>query len=237
MTDLRFNRNPLEFAGAIEQPSFDEIRTTPQLWNASIDDALMYGGDLTRSALSQMDIRGDHKHIVVDTKVHMLMAGMFPAIPGWHTDGVPRGNSGDPQAKDKPNIWLQEKGRSPKFHLLVTGEGALTDFCVIPNLEINVPDYPTSDLYKIISDEVTCVEEEWMPEFNGGLESPVLTAPTCQVVEWDWWTLHTARASKKFEWRFLIRVTETDYQVPESDLRKVLRTQSQVYVPTDKFGW
>jgi hypothetical protein len=165
-----------------------------------------------------MNIRGDYDHIVVDTKVHMLAPGMFPAIPGWHTDGVPRGDTLSPQDKGLPNIHAQEDRRSPRFHLLVTGEGALTDFWD-GLVALDVPEEPTRDLYAGITEKMR-ICEALEPE-------RILTVPSCQVVEWDWWDLHTARAAKKFEWRFLIRVTE----------RQILRTQSNVYVPTDKFGW
>ncbi|MFP8823477.1 hypothetical protein, partial [Enterobacter cloacae] len=74
-----------------EKPSQDDIKNTQGLWNASFDDAFRFGGDVTRAALQAINLRGDKKHIVVDVKTHMLMPGMIPAIPGWHTDGVPRG--------------------------------------------------------------------------------------------------------------------------------------------------
>ncbi|MEC2506153.1 hypothetical protein P9X25_18565, partial [Bacillus cereus] len=76
----------------IEQPSIDVLKNTPALWNASLDDALKYGGELTKAAIGAMNLRHDRKYIVVDTKVHMLMPGMCPAIPNWHSDGVPRGS-------------------------------------------------------------------------------------------------------------------------------------------------
>lgn len=30
------------------------------------------------------------RHLVIDTRVQRLMPGMYPSIPGWHCDGVPR---------------------------------------------------------------------------------------------------------------------------------------------------
>lgn len=48
--------------------------------------------------------------------------------------------------------------------------------------------------------------------------------------------LHRAKAAQVREWRFLIRVTEGD-RPPKADLRDVLRTQQQAYVPSEAFGW
>src|SRR4051794_29927346 len=87
---ITFNRNPITEGGSIETPTTLEVKSTPTLWNASLDDAIKYGGDLTRAALGAMNLRGDKKHIIVDTKVHMLAPGQCPALPGWHTDGTPR---------------------------------------------------------------------------------------------------------------------------------------------------
>ncbi len=225
---LLFNRNPIYTWKSIPQPSNELVKNTLSLWNCSVEDAIKYGGDLTKAAIGAMNIRNDKKYVVVDTKVHMLMKGMYPAIPGWHTDGVPRGINNDPQAKEPPNIWLQEKMQSPRFHLLVTGEGCLTDFFVDP-IALDVPEEPTTELYKLVSDQCNKI-------FSIPTVLRKVTIPSCRVVEWDWWNLHTAVPAKQYEWRFLIRVTETDYQQPEVDLRKIIRTQQNVYVP-ESFGW
>jgi hypothetical protein len=65
---------------------------------------------------------------------------------------------------------------------------------------------------------------------------PAITVPSCAVVEFDWHDLHTGVIATHVEWRYLIRVTETDYLQPCSDLRRVIRTQQNVYIPTE-FGW
>lgn len=225
MPSLLFNRNPLVLSGGIEQPLTQEIKSTPGLWNASLDDALRFGGDVTRSAVRAMNIRHDRRNIVVDVKVHMLMPGFMPAIPGYHTDGVPRGPELNPAGKGDPNIWAQTSRveRAPRYHLLITGTGCLTRF-VTERVKLEVPKKPTPNLYKIITRQIK------------QLKPLTSLAPSCQVVEWDWWNLHTAVPATKHEWRYLIRVTETDHIEPQKDLREVLRTQQQVYVPAE-FGW
>lgn len=226
MLDVRpcvFNRTPLVFGNSIEAPSTELVKTTPNLFRASLQDALLYGGELTRAALSAMNLRNDRKHIVVDTKVHMLMPGMCPAIPGWHTDGVPR-----PQ-KDKPDLRLQEEERPVRYHLLVTGEGCLTEFIKESNVELNVPSEPCSTLYSKINHQVEKqLRHKKITKFQ---------VPSCTVVEWDWWHLHQGIQATKHEWRFLIRVAETDTLAPLKDLREILRTQTTVYVQSTDYGW
>lgn len=216
-----FNRNPIQLGETMEQPPQDLIKNTFGLYNASMEDAIKFGGDLTREALKAIKLKNNRKYVVVDTKIHMLMPGFMPAILGFHTDGVPR-----PQ-KDKPDISLQEGKEENIYHLIVTGEGCLTEFINTP-LNIDVLHNCTSDLYKGIDQHVRYLK----PEEN----NLIFTAPTCQVLTWNWWDIHRAVIAKKHEWRFLIRVAETNTQQPLMNLREVLRTQQQVYLP-ETFGW
>lgn len=230
---MRFNRTPIKVGASIADPSEDLIKTTPSLLQASMDDAVAFGGQLTRQALGAIarSMKFDRNYVVVDTKVHMLMPGFMPAIPGWHTDGVPRGPEKDPAGKGAPDIDAQEEDtyiRPPRYHLLVTGDMAPTKFALNPNLDLMVPDEPSADLYKLISTQMQAYEE------NDQLNL-MLTSPST-VYSWDWWQLHTATAATKFGWRFLIRVTETDHIKPRRELREVIRVQQQVYVPSE-FGW
>lgn len=226
---MRFNRSPLVLGGRIEAPSQELVSNTLALWNVSAEDAMRYGGDLTRSALAACPIANDRRYVVVDTKVHMLKPGMWPAIPGWHTDGVPRGNSWSP-ADGVPNIHLQDRAegegqRAPRYHLLVTGEGCLTEFVVERNFVVPVPECPSETLY---SD---------MTHFVNATRPQTFVAPSCRVLTWDWWDIHRGVAAKSSEWRFLIRVTETDHLAPQTDPRRFIRTQHNVYVPSEAFGW
>jgi hypothetical protein len=224
-----FNRKPMTKVQAIEQPTALEIKNTFGLWNASFDDAIKYGGDLTRVALQAMDLRHDRKHIIVDTKIHMLMPGWSPAIPGIHCDGAPRDEHNNPQGAGLPDTLKQEElaDRFNRYHILVTGTGCLTKFVTRP-ITLNIPKEPSADVYNIISRDVRSIAEQ----------DPTLLAeiPSCTAVTFDWWDLHTGVVASKKEWRFLIRVCESDFYEPQKDLRQMIRLQSQVYSPLD-FGW
>jgi hypothetical protein len=228
MVKISLNRNAVKFGKSIEQPTMSEIKNTPSLWNASLEDALKYGGDLTKAAIGALDLKFDRKYIIVDTKIHMLMPNFYPAIPSWHTDGVPRGENLNPSFKGNPDIFAQEDMSDTRFHLLVTGEGCKTEFLKESNVEFEIPDTPSSDLYKMINKQI-----------SEGIENKKLNnyqVPSCTAVEFDWWTLHRGIQASKHEWRYLIRVTETDHMQPQTDLRQIIRTQQQVYVPSN-FGW
>jgi len=225
---MMFNRNEPVFGKAIEQPSQELIKNTLGLHNASLEDALKYGGELTRQAIGSMNLTMSRKYITVDTKIHMLVPNMCPAIGGWHNDGVPRGEQLDPNAKSKPNIQSQEELDSSIFHLLVTGDSCLTQFIKERDIELDVPAVPDTSLYRMMNEQVTEKVK------NGELTSYEM--PSCTPVMWDWWELHTGVPAKKHEWRFLIRVTESDHIKPKTDLRDIIRIQQQGYMPIG-FGW
>lgn len=248
-TTLEFNRAAPVVGAAIEQPPEDVVKNTPSLWQADLDTAVRYGGELTRAAIGAMRLRGDRKHVVVDTKVHMLMAGQCPAIPGWHTDGAPRrilpivpGDTAySPVGQGPPDLHVQEEwhdqGIAPRFHLLVTGEGCLTEFLWEP-WEIAVPTVPTADLYAQVTRKVESLRGHLETNHASEVDRWFRPAPSCTVVEWDWWNLHQGILAKRREWRFLIRVTESDHHepLPPSMLADIIRTHSTVYTPL-QFGW
>lgn len=223
---VKFNRHVMTVIDPpIEEPSQDTIENTLNLRQCSIEDAMRYGGPITRAAIGAMHLRGDKKHIVVDTKVNFLLPGFVPAIPGWHTDGVPRGESLNPGGSGPPNLQAQIEGRitAPRYHLLVTGTHSQTRFMNKP-VNLTVEDGP--NLYESMSRAVNKIIDP-LAFFD---------APPCQVVEWDWWNIHAAVPATGRGWRYLIRVTETDHIAPRTNPADFIRTQTQVYVPAE-FGW
>lgn len=247
---VTFNRRPPILGPTIEQPPQELVKNTPSLWQADLDTAVRYGGELTHAALGAMNLRGDKRFTVVDTKVHMLMPGQCPAIPGWHTDGAPRllaspqdltGHlAHSPTGQGPPDLRVQEhwgeEGRTPRFHLLVTGHGCLTEFLWNP-LTIDIAEVASPDLYAELT---TVVEQKRGLDYVAGedLATSFRFAPSCTVIEWDWWNLHQGILAQQREWRFLIRVTESDYHepLPPSRLPEIIRTQQMVYTPM-RFGW
>jgi hypothetical protein len=224
-TKFEFNRNPIVIGKSIEQPSQDLIKATPSLFNASLDDAIKYGGPLTREAIGAMDLKFDRKYIIVDTKVHMLMPNMIPAIPNWHTDGVPR------DANRMPDLFAQDEKTDSRFHLLVTGEGCLTEFINEKGpISLDVPADNSKALYSMVNEQTR--------ELVTNPDSPYSTmrVPSCTATMFDWFTLHRGCKATMNEWRFLIRVTETDHRPPKTNLRDIIRTQTQVYTESN-FGW
>ena len=77
----------------------EQIEAEPMLYSASWNFARKYGGPLTNQVMGRsaravkfmLDTQIDtYPYLVIDTRVHMLMPGFYPAIPGWHCDATPR---------------------------------------------------------------------------------------------------------------------------------------------------
>jgi len=228
---MRFNRTPIEIGSrTIEEPATSDVINTLSLFRASLDDAARYGGEVTRQALSVMSLTGDRRYITVDTKVHNLMPGFMPGIPGWHTDGVPRTVEGaNPEGNEPPDIARQEQyeDRRPLYHLIVTGDMCPTRFVNTLNFDAEVGE-PSHDLYKRLSQEVNA---------KHGVELSSFETMAGRPYTWDWWAVHTVQKAKKRGWRFLIRVTESDFLEPTTDVRAMIRSQNQVYVQSTEMGW
>jgi len=158
----------------------------------------------------------------------MLMKGMSPAIPGFHTDGCPRDNNKNPNGSGKPDTFAQENDPRPnRYHILITGTGCLTQFINKP-VYVYIPEEPSYEVYTMMSEQIQGMVKE--------CPGIITTIPSCQVMEFDSWDIHTGVLATKNEWRYLIRVCESDYYEPRKDLREVIRLQSQVYAPTN-FSW
>lgn len=226
---MLFNRNSVKVGDSIPAPSQDAIENTLNLRQVSLEDAARYGGSITRQALGVMNFHGDRKNIIVDTKVHFLLPGMCPSIPGWHNDGVPRGAELDPAGKGTPRFYAMEHNlvSEPHYHLLVTGTHCPTLF-LKGKIELVGLDDAGRDAYAEMTRQVN---SDIKGGFNETFESPDST-----VLEWDWWTVHTAQKATGRGWRYLIRVTETDHIEPRTNPADFIRTQNNVYAPME-YGW
>lgn len=226
LIQMAFNRSGVKVTPHREciEPSKQEISSTPGLLRASFDDAVRFGGGLTREVLGSCPITGERKYLCIDTKVHMLFPGMNPAIPGWHTDGAPRGAQAGPDLVKQQNITA-ETGEGSIYHLMVIGNNSsLTEVALEPTY-VPVSVEPRPDTYARMTN--------WMEQHYTGKKQNV---NECEWNTFDWWQIHRGIAATDFGWRFLIRVTESNDTTPLTNAREIIRTQQQVYV-SSSYGW
>lgn len=233
VTEIEFTNPPWQEGAFVLHPLLEDpgnaqlqrdIESTPNLSRASMENALLFGGPLLREVLQNCPLVGDRPHTIVDTKVTMLLPGFIPAIPGWHTDGVPRGAYKNPYDTGFPSMAAQldhtERGLFPRFHTLIVGNPCLTEFVEVP-VTLNLEHSEDPELYKEVSRQIN------------QMKPPTISQPEHRWISWSWWNLHRAVPATTRGWRLQIRVAEMYHPPLETGF---IRAQNQVYVSTE-FGW
>lgn len=206
----RFGRN--EWPDAI-------TKNEPMFFQMPLDKAYANGGPITRSFLNyELIDRGTTEPAFFDSRVHMLMPGWWPCIPGWHHDDVERS-----RADGQPNYWTASY--RPTFDLGLAGSAVCsTDFVaghfVLPEVEDGV-------IYKA-----------WHPMIEAQVEADHNGTYACGVpygrhILMDDRTLHQGTACLKGGWRWFGRITWGNPIKPAAELRR----QTQVYLPHPMEGW
>lgn len=180
-----------------------EVEATPVLRQASLATAVQFGGPLVSRLLETAPLAGDREHVIVDTKVSYLMPGWYPAIPGWHTDGVPRAKDGKGAPSIAEQMRLDTDDYRPRYHTIHVGSAKCPTEFVAESFAADVPDNDRA-LYKVLSDHVNSIRPETFVADPGVWDS------------WSWDSVHRARASESTGWRLLIRVSETDFLPPRA---------------------
>src|SRR6478736_259437 len=101
MTKVVIKPSVTEHWGVAGHVGIAEMAKEPSLFSCSLEHANVICGPITEGILDRVTktFRMDmHKAYqaglseVIDVRVQRLMPGMYPSIPGWHCDAVPRAN-------------------------------------------------------------------------------------------------------------------------------------------------
>ena len=191
-----------------------DIEAEPQLYSASHNYAEANGGPITQAVLRAMPPSAwavmPGRHIVIDSRVHMLMPGMYPAIPGWHCDAWPRTEAG----KGQPDPTNRDDKAYVRHWAAIVGDASLTEFITDPVDAWLDPEH----VWESVSKRVYSTHATRLQGPN-------------TVVEFGPDQLHRAMPADRRGWRFWLRLSH--YQRPPQNK---IRKQSQVYV-TEHGGW
>jgi hypothetical protein len=225
MSLLRFVsavRDRGEFAATF--PS-DVVKNEPMFFNVDLSFCFENGGPLTRSFIQSLPSDWKSCNPVIDSRVHMLMPGWFPAIPGFHHDDVPR-----TMANGQPNYV------SPEYHSehltgLVNAEIAPTLFALGEHQLPLIPD-------KDYDGKTAIVYRIWHPLVEKQLADGTLTPWSIvsgRYIEFDWQSMHTATRAVGSGWRWFIRLSRKTAR--QSSMTNEIRRQVQVYMHHPMDGW
>ncbi|QAY00152.1 hypothetical protein EcWhh1_222 [Escherichia phage EcWhh-1] len=212
------------FAGKI---SNDKIKNEPMFFNSSLAFAFDNGGPITRSFIMNLPDDWNTDQVVFDSRVHMLMPGWYPAIPGYHHDDVPR-----------PDIPVgqhfitagQPDYDNPRYHSehilgLVNADVCPTYFAT-----------GTAQFSQIPEGEL--IYRQWHKEVLEKIESNELTkwdAPDRTLLQFDWQTWHTGSRAVSNGWRWFGRVSRNTDRVKK--ITNEIRVNAQVYLEFPMEGW
>lgn len=202
----------------------DQIKNEPMFFNCDLDFAYNNGGPITRAFLRALpdDWEGTKENpVVLDSRVHMLMPGWTPCIPGWHHDDVPRGGVTNQPIYD---------GTCKADHImgLVNGDIAATRFIVGP---VTVSEAHSKALvYKEWSQEINAqIDGEFIPK------SAIVSAPSGRLIQFDCYAFHTGVPAVASGWRWFVRVSRNTERTKK--ITNEIRRQVQVYMQFPEEGW
>jgi hypothetical protein len=204
--------------GVLSTYTQDQVKQEPMLFSADVRFALEHGGLITREFISRLP--GDwYKDYIIDSRVHMLMPGWYPCIPGWHLDDVPRTRpDGQPDhahpAYKASNI------------MAIVGDASITEF-IKGNLELEDVGFNQGAVYGT-----------WNAEINKRLaeqncQISIRKVPELTLIDFKFGAFHRGVPATKNGWRFFIRA---NYNTARKVMNEV-RQQTQVYLPVPESGW
>jgi hypothetical protein len=195
-----------------------EVKNEPMLFNCDREHASRLGGPLTRAFLEFLPESWLHAHdFVVDSRVHMLMPGWFPAIPGYHHDDVPRST-----VDGQPN-YLAPEYRSQHVMMLVNAAVCPTEFAV-GSMDFELPEIGE------------LVYKRWHPQVEIAVAQGRLhleRVPDRTLAYFNDRTWHQATPAVSNGWRWFVRASRSTGRKPTNELRR----QVQVYLANPMEGW
>lgn len=206
--------------GSLFKSDFTEqqVKDEPMLFDCDMQSAMDMGGPITRAFIAALPRLWFDEPVVFDSRVHMLMEGWYPCIPGFHHDDVPRGADGQPNYRDPEYFAQHAMG-------LVNGDICPTVFalgaCEMP---LDVGSQP---IYRRWHVEVESLL------FRNAL-APML-APSGRIINFDANTLHAGTKAVRPGWRWFGRISRNTRRTESP--RNEVRRQVQVYLDNAMEGW
>lgn len=195
----------------------DQLKYEPMLFNCDWEAAYVMGNEPTRLFLLSLPSDWHNSKTIIDSRVHMLMPGWYPCIPGYHHDDVPR------ERQDGQPEYLNPSYRSDHAMILYNGSICPTEFATgkaefsdIPLGEVFYKHWHNEVMQKIATGELT-----------------KLSAPENTMIFFNDRTWHQGVPAVKNGWRLFIRASKNTGRKATNEIRK----QVQVYLENLTEGW
>lgn len=223
-------------------PSFDtgftqeQVKNEVMFFNSDLHYAHDKGGPITKAFINAFVDEWyvkygkyigcsdyDFDDFVFDSRVHMLMPGWFPCIPGFHHDDVPRKSFAD-DPLGQPDYSQNRLYHSRHCMGMVNGDICPTQFA-LGRASLPIPEHDI--IYK-----------HWHPMVEQLVADERLRlcdATSGRLLYFDCDTLHQGQAARANGWRWFGRIswnTERTKHITNEERRQV-----QVYLEYPMEGW
>jgi hypothetical protein len=198
---------PKTMSEHIELPNMAELLTYPVFYDCPIEEAYKYGTDFQRKVLDMVPLRGGKRYTTVLSEVRFI-PGSFRSCTGfsqlshdnadreWHIDTV------EEEDGSMVNYWDE----TDHIHLLTSENSGMTEFIDkdvwLP--EINPQETPLHELLRYVA------------ENRERLGYKPVKMPSNRIVSFSN-HMHRATDSSQIEFRYMLRVVETDRKRPPSN--------------------
>ena len=211
---LTFNSLPVTL-GKIGVEDGYRLKDEPMLFSCDYEAAISLGNEATRRFAYEAATALGTANIIIDTRVHMLMRGWYPCIPGWHHDDVDRGEDGQPSYPPT---------NSPRHVMCLLGDDIAPTLFAVGEAEFPQPPAGHG------------VYEYWHDEVERKIESGSLRlqqAEMGRLIYFDWQTWHRGVKASRSGWRWFARASAGSNRQSANEVRR----QVQVYLSADTKGW
>lgn len=209
-------RNEVTLTRGLDNVDGSTLRQLPQFFRASPEYVYRLGGPLYRRILDAAPLVRHRRFTSIDSRIHMLMPGFWPCIPGWHCDDFhrPDGNQPDLRALEAQPIF------NALHHAIVLGDTAPTEFAVEP-FEIDDSLLRSSRVYHACNELL-----ERKPPASRRIVPG-------EFASFDSLVWHRGTRAEKQGWRLFVRISQSEHYQPLNEIR----TQTQVYLSDAGAGW
>lgn len=200
----------------------DIIKNEPMMFSVDPAYAHTHGGSLTREITRILLKSKEYKEIamfasdddfftVIDTRVTMTMPGMYPSIPGWHCDDVPRSKTTGQPVLHSVNPFVQH------FMVILSDQESVVSATEFVSKEIEL-DIDLANVWNSVDRQIN----ELKPDT--GFIKPG------DIVRFNQEAIHRASPTITAGWRFFYRLSIT-HREPANEVR------NQVQVYASENGW
>lgn len=205
----------------------DQIKKETMFFNCSLQYAYENGGPITQSFIDSLPEEWKTVDAVFDSRVHMLMPGWYPAIPGFHHDDVPR-----PDIPTGQHFITagQPDYDNPRYHSSHILGLVNADIC---------PTHMATGLSTFSRvEDGELIYRQWHKEVLEKIESGELNkwnVPDRSLCEFNWETWHTGSMAVGNGWRWFGRVSKDTDRTKK--ITNEIRVNAQVYLEFPMEGW